>query len=139
MKIDPVEWRSDPNLRCCSLTARGLWIEIMCVMHEADPYGHLLVDGRPMTPVELAVPGGVPIGQISHLLGELGSAKVFSRTAEGMIYSPRMVRDERRRQVARRNGRACGNPKLGKTGEKSSPDNRAAATPKGSGQGPGQW
>jgi hypothetical protein len=45
MKFYPSDWRSDPMLRLCSLAARGLWMEMMCLMHEAEPYGSLLVNG----------------------------------------------------------------------------------------------
>jgi len=45
MKFYPADWRSDPMLRLCSLAARGLWAEMICLMHEAEPYGSLLVNG----------------------------------------------------------------------------------------------
>ena len=46
MKFYPSDWRADPALRMCSLGARGLWAEMMCIMHEAEPYGCLLVNGQ---------------------------------------------------------------------------------------------
>ena len=53
-KFYPSDWRADQALRSCSVAARGLWIECMCIMHEADPYGHLVVNGRPVTDTLLA-------------------------------------------------------------------------------------
>lgn len=115
MKFRPAEWRSNLKLRGCTPAARCLWIEMMCLMHEAEPYGHLLVDGQPPTPTELGEVASVgPAWQIPYLLDMLEAAGLFSRTAEDVIYSPLMVREERRRQVARRNGKAGGNPKLRK-------------------------
>ena len=39
----PESWRTDAELRSCSLAARGLWIDLMCVMHQCKPYGHLVL------------------------------------------------------------------------------------------------
>ena len=41
MKFYPADWRADPALRMCSLAARGLWMEMLSIMHEADPRGSL--------------------------------------------------------------------------------------------------
>lgn len=112
MKFYPRDWQSDQALRMCSLTARGLWVECMAIMHRADPYGHLLVNGQAPTDTQLAVLVGAPPDQIPELLGELATAGVFSRTRSGVIYSRRMTRDEKKARTARKNGRNGGNPKL---------------------------
>ena len=54
LKFFPSDWWADPALRMCSLAARGLWIEMLCLMHEARPHGSLLVSGRPVTAAQLA-------------------------------------------------------------------------------------
>lgn len=112
MKFYPSDWRSDPRLRMCSLGARGLWMEMVSLMHEASPYGHLLVSGSPPTDTQLALLAGTSPEQLSDLVGELEAAGVFSRTKEGVIYSRRMTRDEKKRAVARKNGKKGGNPSL---------------------------
>lgn len=94
------------------MAARGLWIEMIALMHEASPYGHLLVSGQSPTDAQLAVLAGAPSEQISDLLGELESAGVFSRTKEGVIYSRKMTRTAKKAAVARRNGKNGGNPSL---------------------------
>lgn len=124
MKFYPSDWRSDPRLRMCSLAARGLWIEIIALMHEAEPYGHLLVSGIAPTDAQLAVLTGTPSNQIPDLIGELDRAGVFSRTGKGVIYSRRMTRDEKKSRIARNNGKTGGNPKLGKQTINSSSDNQ---------------
>ena len=48
----PGDWRKDVQLRSCSVAARGLWIDLLCVAHECEPYGHLMINGRPMTPAQ---------------------------------------------------------------------------------------
>lgn len=97
-KFYPGDWRADEALRLCSLAARGLWLECMCVMHKAEPYGHLLVRGLSPSPSQLAALVGATPDQIEALLQELEWAGVFSRTREGVIYSRRMTADERKRR-----------------------------------------
>jgi hypothetical protein len=123
MKFYPSDWRSDQALRVCSLAARGLWIEMLCVMHTATPYGHLLINGSPVSDAQLAMLAGTSPNQISALVGELELAGVFSRTSKGVIYSRRMTRDEKKAVLARKNGKAGGNPNLWKTKPNPPSDN----------------
>jgi hypothetical protein len=129
MKFFPTDWRSDPKLRMCGLAARGLWIEVVALMHEATPYGHLLVSGHAPTDAQLAVLVGAPSEQIPNLIGELESAGVFSRTREGVIYSRRMTRAAKKSAIARKNGKNGGNPTLRKQKENSASDNQNATSP----------
>ena len=108
----PADWRKDPALSACSLAARGLWIELMCVAHEGDNYGHLSINGKPMTPAQVARMVGESPAVVAKLLKELEDAGVFSRDEQGCIYSRRMVKDERIRNVRADSGRLGGNPNL---------------------------
>ncbi len=101
----PADWLRDPGLRSCSLGARGLWIDILSFMHEAEPYGHLTLNGHDIDPETLARMVGAPLRGVRQSLAELETAGVFSRTEEGTIFSRRMVRDE-----ALRKKRAEGGP-----------------------------
>ena len=125
LKFYPTDWRSDPALRMCSLAARGLWIEMIAVMHEAVPYGHLLVSGRSPTDAQLAVLAGAPSDQITDMLGELDAAGVFSRTREGVIYSRKMTRTAKKAAIAKKNGKNGGNPALCKERGNSPSDNQS--------------
>ena len=66
---------------------------MLCLMHEAEPRGHLLLNGRPVTDAQLCALTGVPLDIAQALLGELESAGTFSRTRAGVIYSRRMRAD----------------------------------------------
>lgn len=123
------DWRSDPRLRMCGLAARGLWIEMLALMHEAEPYGHLVVSGNAPTDAQLGVLVGAPSTQVPELLGELERAGVFSRTRKGTIYSRRMLRDEKRVLTAQKNGKTGGNPKLSKQTTNSPLDNPPLKAP----------
>ena len=93
MKFWPGDWRADPAVRSVSLAARGLWIEMIALMHEAEPYGHLTINGRPMALRQLAANVGTSEEVVAALLDELHAAGVFSQDEAGLIWSRRMVRD----------------------------------------------
>lgn len=112
LKFYPSEWRGDPRLRMCSIAARGLWMEMLCVMHEADPRGFLVVNGAPLNERQVANLAGVSVDEATGLLSEMESAGVFSRDDRGTIYSRRMVRETRRSAEGREHGLKGGNPAL---------------------------
>jgi hypothetical protein len=114
-KFYPSDWSGDRKLHMCSIGARGLWIEMLCVMHEADPYGHLMTDGKAVTSRQIASLAGIPLAECGKYLAELESAGVYSRTETKVIYSRRMVRDKAKAEQDRKNGKGGGNPII--TGE----------------------
>jgi len=102
----PGDWLKDPAVRSVSLAARGLWIDMLCLMHESPRRGYLQhANGKPVTAEQLARMTGCSTDEVSRLLQELDDAGVFSCTEHGVIYSRRMVRDEQIRQVRREAGR----------------------------------
>jgi len=105
MKFYPRDWRGDQALRAVSLAARGLWIDCLCIMHEAQPYGHLVLGSQPVTDVALARMTGTTPDQISELLGELESAAVFARRSDGTIYSRRMTRDFKKAKIGEKSAK----------------------------------
>lgn len=93
MKFYPRDWRGDQALRACSVAARGLWMECLCIMHEAKPYGHLLLNGNPVGDDTLARMAGISVDEAQSLMAELRQAGVFSLTREGVVFSRRMTKD----------------------------------------------
>jgi len=112
MKFYPQDWRADEKLRLCSLAARGLWIEMLALMHRSERYGHLVINGSVPTHEQLAVQAGALPSEVTALLAELDGAGVFSRASSGSIYSRRMTRDAKKAKIARQNGKEGGNPSL---------------------------
>jgi hypothetical protein len=96
IKFYPRDWRGDQALRVCSLAARGLWMEMLCIMHEATPYGHLFIGAQPVADDALARLAGSSISEVQALLVELQNAQVLRLTRTGVIFSKRMVADEKR-------------------------------------------
>lgn len=95
------DWQNDPALRMCSLAAQGLWMRLLCVMHEAEPVGLLLVNGRQPSIRQVAALAAAPEKEVALLMQELEEAGVFSRADDGTIYSRRMVRDAEASEAGR--------------------------------------
>lgn len=130
----PGDWQRDSGLRVCSLGARGLWIEMMCIMHQAEPYGYLKVNHMPILPNILARMVGATIEEVEGWLGELEAAGVFNRE-ENVIFSRRMVKDENLRKIRAEGGKLGGNPALkvkGKDNLVSTEEDKQKTTPSSS-------
>jgi hypothetical protein len=110
----PSDWLRDTALRTCSTGARGLWIDMICFMHEGSPYGHLKVNHKVIHPVNLASMVGATLSQVEGWLNELQEAGVYDLTNDGVIYSRRMIRDENLRNMRAAAGKLGGNPALTK-------------------------
>lgn len=102
----PADWRKDMALQSCSVAARGLWMDMLCIAHECEPYGHLTVNGKAMSAAQIGRHTGLTERECQRLIAELDDAGVSSRTEDGTIYSRRMVRDEDLRQRRAEGGKA---------------------------------
>ena len=90
------DWSADKALHPCSLGAKGFWIEMLCIMHEGTPVGHLTLGGKPATLRQMAANAYCSEREATKHLAELEDAGVFSRTNDGTIYCRRMVKDAAR-------------------------------------------
>lgn len=109
----PADWKKDLGVQACSIGARGLWLEMLGIMHWARPYGYLVLNGQPLNDESAARMCGVELKDYRTLLAELETAGVPSRTPESVLFSRRLVRDERNRLA-----RASGGPKGAEHGSK---------------------
>lgn len=150
----PGDWRTNAKLRRCSWAARGVWIEVMGLMHDSDEYGILrwpLKDiaqalGANMRELNELVAKGVLYGTEKGVCEPMifrpksgrreGPPVELVAEQKGPIwYSPRMVRDEYVRQqrgASTRFGDDDDRPPMGGFG--GSP-NRAPKPPFGDGSG----
>ena len=90
------DWRSDSALNLCSLPARGVWIELLCLAAQGDPYGTVTIKGKVPTADELfnlIAPRGTRRRDFEHWMGELEANGVAQRDPRGALYSPRMSHD----------------------------------------------
>lgn len=134
MKFYPQDWLADPGLRMCSPAARGVWMDLIAVMHDAQPYGHLLLGDTAPSMAALGRLCGVSARTMAALLRELEENNVLARTPAGIIYSRRMVRDEAARAQGREHAAKAKTPPTPPTppGGEATP---TPPTPRGEGGG----
>lgn len=88
----PGDWLRDP-VSGCSLAAQGLWLRLMILMHDAERYGYLAINGSPIPSDQLARRCGCSLAEFEVLFAELESAGIPRRTKDAIIYSKRMSDD----------------------------------------------
>ncbi len=108
----PGDWMRDTALRSCSVGARGLWMDMICLMHEGTPYGYLKVNHKVILSANLARMVGATLHDTEGWLDELRAAGVFSENDSDGIHSRRMIRDEDVRMRRAEGGVKGGNPAL---------------------------
>jgi hypothetical protein len=113
IKFYTSDWIGDAQLRLLPLAARGLWIDMICLMAASQRRGFLEIGGRPIKDaVTLSRVIGADSNEVAKLLPEMEQAGVFSRDENGVIYSRRMVRDTALSEQKRQAGLRGGNPSL---------------------------
>lgn len=117
------DWRSDPGLRACGYAARGLWMDMLAIMAEAEPIGYLVLGGQPISIEALARITGGLTPEVKTLADELARNGVYSVDRHERIFSRRMVREAKKAQTAQKNGKMGGNPNLRKEKEIRRSDN----------------
>ena len=109
----PGDWRKDPGVQSLDFEARGVWFEILCLMHESDRRGVLLLNGAAMPDAALARLLGIDLDLLNQITTKLLTFGVASREpSTGALMSRRMVRDEEIRKVRKECGKLGGNPRL---------------------------
>jgi hypothetical protein len=126
----PSDWLRDTALRTCSTGARGLWMDMICFMHEGNPYGYLKVGNKVILSKDLARMVGEDLRLVEEWLNELKEAGVYD-IDDGAICSRRMIRDENLRKIRAEGGKLGGNPKL-KDNHKDNLEDKQKTTPSSS-------
>jgi hypothetical protein len=88
------DWLKDPELRFCSIFARGLLVDLLCYMFEAKEQGYMCTpSGKAMTNEQIvdAISGGSREEKLAALQ-ELEENGVLSRDSRGVLYSRRLSR-----------------------------------------------
>lgn len=79
----PGDWRKNAKLRRCTEAARGAWMDVLCVLHDADEYG---IVRWPLA--DLARAAGVPV-KLLRELADKGVLKGADKAPEPYVYAPR--------------------------------------------------
>ena len=113
LQFYPADWRKDPGVQSLNFFERGFWFELLCIMHESDERGVLLLNGEAMSVEIIARLTGLDKQTATKTLTTLLSRGVADRRgSDNAVYSRRMVRDEEIRQIRKKAGKLGGNPGL---------------------------
>lgn len=85
----PADWRNNAKLRRCSWAARGVWIELIGLLHDSDEYGVLR---WPLSEIAQAL--GAHIREVKELASKGVLYGCASGDCEPMIYTPRSGRTD---------------------------------------------
>ena len=126
----PADWRKDPGVQALSYHDRGVWFEIICLLHESEERGKLLLNGRPMPDDALARLLGLDKQKLNQTLSILIDFGVAQRCQEtGALMNRRMVRDEALSKIRAESGKKGGNPVLLNQNHKQNPTTRLNQNP----------
>jgi hypothetical protein len=106
------DWLGDRALRRCSAPARALWMDMLCLAAQGEPFGYLSDGEEALSDEEIARMTGFSVKHARKLIGELERRRVLSRDDRGRIFSRRMVRDAAEIVRVRERGAKGGNPNL---------------------------
>jgi len=88
------DWKKDPGIQALDYEARGVWFEMLIIMHESDSRGKLTLNGDKMPDEALARLLGLDEAKTKQILGKILSYGVASEEQDtGIIYCRRMLRD----------------------------------------------
>ncbi len=90
----PADWRKSPDVQALSFFDKGIWIEILCLMHESEKRGYLIINGHAMSDEIISNILGLQITEWQRSkdnLISLGVCSVDSKSSA--LFSRRMVRD----------------------------------------------
>lgn len=91
---------------------RGVWFEILCLMHESEDRGRLVLAGKPIPDEIIAKYLGISRKKLKNSLQILLEFGVAFRDESGALCNRRMIRDEQIRRMRKEIGGLGGNPIL---------------------------
>lgn len=113
LQFYPADWRKDLAVQALGYHDRGVWFEMLCLMHESSERGVMLLNGAPIAEDVIARLLGLDNQTFNQTLGTLLTYGVAKRRQDdNAIFSKRMVDDEKLCQIRREAGKLGGNPAL---------------------------
>lgn len=108
----PGDWTKDPGVQALGFFERGVWFEIILMMHESTERGALLLNHKPMPQDALAKLLGLDNQTLTKTISTLIDYGVASFREDGALINRRMIRDEEVRKTRKECGSKGGNPAL---------------------------
>ena len=125
----PADWLKDPAVRAIGFHDKGVWFDMLCLMHEMESRGFLKINGQKIDEKTLSAMIGLDKQKLSKSLANMRKFNVFSEAEDGTIFSRRMVHDEAIRQIRKAAGSKGGNPLLNqKAKQKPTPSSSSSSS-----------
>lgn len=112
LKLFTRDYLDHKELRRCSLPARGVWADMLCLMAEGSPRGYLTDKVGPLSLTFISQRTYTPVRLMKKAIDELQKQQVLGCTPEGVYFSKKMVDDEALRSSRAEGGAKGGNPNL---------------------------
>lgn len=109
LQFYPGDWKKDLGIQSLDYESRGVWFELLLLMHDSPRRGYLQVNGKPMTDEilgKLLRIHGNKWKKIRRKLEDTGVVSIEEKT--GILFCRRMVRDEQFRQIRIKGGELGG-------------------------------
>jgi len=104
----PADWRKDPGIQALNYEQRGVWFEILCIMHESNSRGFLKINDKKIELFVLSRMLGLTTKKTTKIVDVLVRFNICSFNKDGVMYCRRMVKDEHIRQVRKDAGQKGG-------------------------------
>lgn len=108
----PQDWMSDSRLRLCSAGARGLWIDILCLMHLSNERGYLLIDDTVLDEQMLQKRLGYDAQEFDDCFTELRRYNIIKKDENNRYFCKRIVNAQLLSEKRSMSGKLGGNPNL---------------------------
>ena len=94
----PGDWKKDLGVQALDMECRGIWFEMLLLMHDSEERGKLILNGQPMTSKQIANALGIGEGQFNE-----ASSKILANGVADFKQNTwscrKMIRAENLRQI----------------------------------------
>lgn len=108
----PEDWMSDSRLRLCSPGARGLWIDILCLMYLSNERGYLLINDTVLDEEMLQKTLGYEAKEFDNYFTELMRYQIIKKDEKNRYFCKRIVNAQQLSEKRSASGKLGGNPNL---------------------------
>ena len=107
----PGDWKRDSGVQALNAEERGIWFEILMLMHDSEQRGKLMLNGKPYPIDAIANIANSEKAKVNLAITKILTYGVAEIDAGGFIFNRRMLRDESFRMSRVFNGKKGGRPK----------------------------
>lgn len=96
----PQSWLDDAKLTHCSLAAKGMWIDLLCHMHNGDPYGHLVFNSKVLSKEDVQKLLRITNQEVFDIAWQelLNKKIILQEHGSGAYYSKRMTYEHKQQR-----------------------------------------